>query len=251
MELNELQWWSNWSDATLYGENSYLLHSDCFNEYFFNRAGFLDCEAKTAEVAAIEREFANRALAPHFVVPESCNEVIASLKRSGYTSLDKMAVMMLGGPKFKTGQGVAAKRIDAGGIDGWCRTYLLSFYGETALLPYVSGIAGRLVDKREVALLAGMVGNETAGVVATFQSGGLVGVYCVGTLPKFRRMGVASALLEAANGLARSSGSRLILQTLISDSAEDFYVAGGFKRIYIKDVLRKEASSFTSASGGR
>ena len=40
-EFNEVSWWSNWADTNWPSRNAYLLFSKDFDEYFFNRGGFL------------------------------------------------------------------------------------------------------------------------------------------------------------------------------------------------------------------
>jgi ribosomal protein S18 acetylase RimI-like enzyme len=240
LELNELEWWSNWSEAKLFGPNSFLLVSDRLPEYFFNRAGFLECDGSdSAEIALIEDEFAKRSSPSTFVVPESCQRTIDQLKGSGYSQIDRMAVMALEEPKFRNVNGVAVEPLVSGNVKDWCRTYLLSFYGEVSLLPQVSELAMGFVKKPEVRLFAGFIDQQMAGVLATYRTEGLVGVYCVGTLPDFRHRGVAGALLSSASDYAESKGMRLILQTFFSDSMEDYYRARGFRRLYVKDVLQK------------
>jgi len=87
------------------------------------------------------------------------------------------------------------------------------------------------------------MGDETAGVLAIFRTEGLAGVYCVGTVPKHRRRGVAGALLSKAEAIAGNEGRRLILQSLASDVSARFYLERGFKALYCKQLLSKENSN--------
>jgi hypothetical protein len=56
-------------------------------------------------------------------------------------------------------------------------------------------------------------------------------------------MGVAGSLIHEASRMASAEGRLLILQTIVSDKMEDFYLRGGFSRLYLKHFMRREASS--------
>jgi hypothetical protein len=55
-------------------------------------------------------------------------------------------------------------------------------------------------------------------------------------------LGVAGSLIYEASKIAMAEGRLLVLQTIISDKVEDFYVRGGFRRLYLKHLMRREAS---------
>ena len=105
----------------------------------------------------------------------------------------------------------------------------------------MTGVARRLVRNRSATLLEARLDGTVAGVLAVFRTRRLAGIYCVGTVPKFRRRGVAGALLDRAAEIAASEGRRLILQTLKSDGVEDFYSKRGFVDLYRKTFLRRES----------
>jgi hypothetical protein len=65
------------------------------------------------------------------------------------------------------------------------------------------------------------------------------GVYCVGTLPDMRGVHVASTMLDFSNKLAVSEARKLILQTVLSDSVEPFYLKLGFRRVYLKELFAR------------
>ena len=76
--------------------------------------------------------------------------------------------------------------------------------------------------------------------MAMFRTRGIVGAYCVGTVPEFRKKGVATALLARARQIATEEGRSLILQTLNSDGVLQFYLRRGFEVIYSKKVLTRK-----------
>ena len=76
--------------------------------------------------------------------------------------------------------------------------------------------------------------------MAMFRTRGIAGAYCVGTVPEFRKKGVATALLARARQIATEEGRSLILQTLNSDGVLQFYLRRGFEVIYSKKVLTRK-----------
>jgi GNAT superfamily N-acetyltransferase len=80
-------------------------------------------------------------------------------------------------------------------------------------------------------------GSDVVGEMALFRREGLLGAYCVGTVPERRRAGVASEMLSYASAKADEQGLALVLQTFAEDHAEPFYLKRGFKTIFRKSVL--------------
>jgi GNAT superfamily N-acetyltransferase len=241
LELNEAGWWSNWATIKWYGDDCYALFSDAFREYFFNRASLLSCESAKVRVPELEAEFSARNLRPYLFVGDECRPALASMRASSYSTADKMSVMRLGSPSFKSSDGVTVAEAGPSDHREWARVYLESFYGDASLLPEVLEVLGRL-PRGSADLLVARVGGKNAGGLACHRSGGLLGVYCVGTLPQFRRRGVAATLLQRAAETARKEGRDLILQTLESDSVESFYESQGFRRLFSKRLMTKQAS---------
>jgi GNAT superfamily N-acetyltransferase len=67
----------------------------------------------------------------------------------------------------------------------------------------------------------------------------LMGVYCVGTLPHKRNMGVATFMMKKAEERARSVGCQnLTLQTIVSDGIAPFYLSLGYKIEFERNILR-------------
>jgi len=118
--------------------------------------------------------------------------------------------------------------------------YLRAFYGSEELTRTVKPIVASLLRDRAVTLLEQKVGGEVAGVLALFRTPGLMGVYCVGTVPEYRKRGVATSLLAKAGRMAASERRALILQSLASEGATQLYLDNGFEMMYEKLILEKE-----------
>ena len=242
LELNEVGWWSHWANVHWAGEASYVMLSSDFDEYFFNRAGFVDCGGGLEAIPKVEAEFEALARPCYFSVQEECGEVAAALESRGYATFDMMSVMQLDRPRFKTASGLTVLSGHEVGTAQWAAAYSLSFYDGLGKQDSVSLIADRLRMKPSVTLFTAEREGKTLGVLAAFRTPGLLGVYCVGTLGKHRSMGVAGSLIHEASEMAATEGRQLILQAIDSEKAEGFYARGGFRRLYLKKLMRREAS---------
>jgi N-acetylglutamate synthase-like GNAT family acetyltransferase len=145
--------------------------------------------------------------------------------------------MELETPSFKTNPGLTLEMGMQGKLKQWAEVYLESFYGDTKLMPAILKTLERVSRNKEASLLLATLKEKAVGVAALFRTPGLLGVYCVGTVPDAREEHVASSLLDFASTLAKNEGRRLILQTILSDSVEPFYLKLGFRRVYVKELL--------------
>ena len=169
------------------------------------------------------------------LVFDSCSEG-KELVSSGYSQVDTMTVLHAKGELGAGGVNVA----ESASAERWTRAYLRAFYGGEGLAGVVAPIVASLMRSRAVTLLEARVGPETVGVLALYRTSGAAGVYCVGTDPEHRREGVATGLLGRAKELASAEGRTMVLQTLDSDRALDFYIKRGFEKMYSKRVLERK-----------
>ena len=239
-EKNEVDWWSHWADVRWFGTNAWLIESDLFQEYFMNRGGFLQCDHAEEDFARMETFFARRGLAPIFFVQDGCTETIRRMNAEGYRAVDGMSVMTPDHISIVTNKDLRVEVASEAGLDDWSRVYLESFYGELRLKDAVVSITKSLgIGTHESVLLLGRIEGNPAGVLALHRTPGLLGVYCVGTLPQFRGRAVAATLIDAALGTGREEGRHVVLQTIVSDGYESYYRERGFKRLYSKTLLKK------------
>jgi predicted GNAT family acetyltransferase len=238
LELNEVGWWSHWGDVKWFNNNAWVLTSEHFPEQFFNRGGFIEC-GSSRDVEEMEKLFTERNLAPCFFVRESCAQILTHMKRAGYAEMDGMAVMTPRRPGLKeSGEEIQVSAVAGTALRDWVRVYLLSFYGDLSLMKPVSEIVGSVGDQPEVTFLIGTIEGEAAGALALYRTKNLLGVYCVGTLPEFRKKGVAATILCRAKNTAIAEHRRMVLQTILSDGYTGFYTARGFDTLYVKTLMR-------------
>jgi GNAT superfamily N-acetyltransferase len=238
-ELNEVCWWSHWGDVSWLGEGAYVITSASFPEPLFNHAtimgGFLDVDHFLQHALGRFREAGVR---PSFFVIDDPRFVPfrAKLEAAGYVPLDTMDVMAAGALEAKENGSMEIERV-VSDVHEWVSAYLRSFYGDGGPEAEVEGAAKSAINDKDVSLVLARRGKEVMGEMALFCREGLLGAYCVGTVPEHRRSGVASEMLSYAAGQADDQGLTLVLQTFAEDHAAGFYLKRGFTRIYGKSVL--------------
>lgn len=234
-----MRWWSKWARLRRRGDE-YLLTSEELPEPFFNRAGALTCKGGMRAARWAERAFSRAGINPTVTIFESCRAT-SSLLSSGYTMVDRMSVFESKGPVADGGG--EARTVASGDPKRWADAYLDSFYGGRALEGVVTSIAARLLEDKGATLFESSVNGTAAGVMALFRTPGLLGLYCLGTVPAHRGRGVATGLLGRAASIARMERRKLILQTLVSDGAAEFYRRRGFSEMYSKLVLERRLNA--------
>lgn len=227
-----MRWWSRWARLRWHGEG-YLLTSDGLKEPFFNRAGALACRAVAGALPWAERILRATGADSTFMLFEGCASA-RRLMESGYRKTDTMAVLAALPSKDKGEEGGVRVAKDP---DTWVSAYLRSFYGDEELAGAVLPVVSSIGHSRASTLLESREGGETTGVLALHRTPGILGAYCVGTVPEFRKRGVATALLARAGKIASEEGRTLLLQTLASDGALPFYQHRGFQLMHSKLVL--------------
>lgn len=243
-ESNEVSWWSNWAEVVWLSGDAYLFFSKDFGEYFFNRGGFLKVTSRAAGlIEEMEAEFAKRSLTPYlFVQSDSLNpQLLKNFANKGYRIADQMSVMEIEAPSFNVNRELTMEMGGAGKLEQWSEVYLKAFYGETGLSKKVLAVLRWVSKNVDASLLLASLGERPVGVLALFRSPGMLGTYCVGTIPDARGKHVASTMLDFSNRLAASEGRKLILQTVLSDSVEPLYLKLGFRRVYLKELFVRDS----------
>lgn len=242
-ELNEVSWWSRWAEVTRVNEDAYVLLSREFDEEFFNRAGFLRVPSDAGRsLGLIEKEFEKRGRTPNIFVRQDRNHprLLRALAGGGYRIADQMAVMKVETPSFVVNHDVELEVGLGDRLEDWATTYLMAFYEDKSHLKAVMQILRSVSEAKEVSLMLARLNDKPAGCLALFKSDTICGVYCLATHADFRKMNVASTMLDLSRRLAAKEGRKLILQTILSDSLEKFYLKLGFTRLYVKDVFVKD-----------
>lgn len=238
LESNELEWWSHWACAERVQEG-YLLYSREFLEPLFNHAGLLQPPLDPKGfISHVEKRYRELGLQASFFIVGGTQEyspVEQNLAGKGYRVVDQMHVMRLKG-SIRTKANVEVVVADRTMVDAWSEVYVASFGEDPKLLVAVKRIVASVVENPAVKLLIAKHEGTPSGVLALYTSGGVTGVYCVGTLREKRRKGVATTLLAHAAQHALKTHTELVLQTFESDGVVGFYTGLGFRRLHTKNV---------------
>ncbi len=145
--------------------------------------------------------------------------------------------MSLAHPSTERPTEVKCAFVGEGRAKEWSAVYLSAFYGEQSLFPHVLKSVKRALRGGKSKLLLAELQGKIAGGLAIYTQAGFSGVYCVGTVPELRGMGIARQMLAEASRFAQGRRTKLVLQTFGSDAVERFYLRLGFDLAYSKDVL--------------
>jgi len=239
-EQNQLEWWSKWSRLIWFTNQCCALLSSDFKEPLFNHSEILSPKVDVKLlIPKIEKVFQSKGLLSYFFVKDSFEyfSIREFLMARSYEIKDRLSIMEITSPYFKVNEKVEVKIIGKEGIEKWCEIYLLSFYEDMSLFEPTVRATKRAFSEEKTKFILARYENLPVGTLALYGTNGVNGAYCVGTLPRFRNMGVASAMLRFAHELSNREGKKLTLQTFLSDSVENFYKKRGFRRVYLKEVL--------------
>jgi GNAT superfamily N-acetyltransferase len=219
MEDNEWSFCSLWAKKIeLLPCGRALANEKLQGDYFFNRAAVEGCAAG-AELQ-VARKFWARGMDCYlyFRFP------------SNLPHLDTMHVLVSRRAKKSRGNVVQIGRQDlVKWVDVFCRSF-----GVPQWRSEVERIMEANFEKLE--LLLSYRGDVPAACAALYRKSGLAGLYCLGTLSRYRREGLAGSILAFAQRTTKSDGTPLFLQTLESEGLVHLYKKSGFVLSHKKQV---------------
>lgn len=239
LEGNERGFFSIWSDLIYIGSAKLFLNRKFPDDILFNR--IIEISARKNELNNIIDKaivyFKKAGVRPSVFVTDRSIEDYLVTKR--FKHIDDFNVMKL--KKFVLGEHRAAEVsiIDANTLAEWVKTYMASF----DIAPRFEQEVFRRSKtslKKGCTLYLAKIRGEPAGTLLSYYEDGVAGIYCVGTLPKFRGIGVASKMLEVAIKDSEKRGDHMqCLQNLEGDKVREFYELRGFETVFVKRVYRK------------
>jgi GNAT superfamily N-acetyltransferase len=238
MESNENGFVALWTDkvemecATLYANT--VMNDDPF----FNRLNVRCKESEMLERA--EREFTQMRVKP-FVHSLSNEKLKAELQKRGYVVYDTMSVLLHEGRyAIKHAPDISVERATSDRVGEWADVFCAAFDAEG----WKDEVWRRVHDAFDrMQLFVAYLRNSPVGCTALFESNSLLGLYCLGTLERYRGRGIATALLSVAAEIAKENDLKLFLQSFRSEGFVNYYVKRGFTQIYTKDIFTKVTTS--------
>lgn len=117
---------------------------------------------------------------------------------------------------------------DDRGADRWAEAMWRGFGGESDVSEHLRSRVRTMRNDRSLRLVTAGIGNQDAGTFLTVSDASILGVYYFAVLPRYRRSGVATAMMAEILRLARSEKkSRVVLQA--TPSGVPFYRSLGFE----------------------
>lgn len=236
MEDNENSFVALWSERIKLDCAVIYVNSVMPDDPFFNRVTDIRCEEFCSLLDSVEGEFENRNAKPfvYFIDNERLEEEL--LKRN-YVLYDTMHVLLYERYyELSHSPDIEIRRVERNEIQEWVNVYCLSFDSEK-YRNEVSRVITNSFDRVELCLA--YVGGSPAGCAALFEKGSFLGLYCLGTLEKYRKAGIATALIPRAAAVAKEMELQLLIQSFEKDKLVNYYVKRGFTQIYTKKIYGK------------
>jgi len=249
MEANEEDFCSIWADRLRIYKNVHLfVNKKMPSDYFYNRLNLCNAEISCEGLRKAELKFFRNNMDCYVYVHEKNAHSQMKLVRAGFSWIDTMDVLTLArepnlDSKHKDTTDVSVIRAKHADIPSWATIFCESFEIQDMQAEIKQRIE-RSFDKLILLISSACSGHsapQIAGCCALFVNHGIIGLYCLGTIPKFRGRGVARKLV--ANGFQHTSKydlDYLFLQTFESQDLSAFYSKFGFKLAYKKRVFEKK-----------
>lgn len=236
---NERGFFSIWSDLIDIDSAKLFLNRNFPDDILFNR--IIEISARKNKLDDVIDKaiayFKKAGVRPSVFVTERSIENYLVSKR--FKHIDDFNVMKL--KKFVPNERRVAEvfAIDANTLADWVKTYIASFDIAQRFKQEVLRRSKMSLNKG-CALYLAKVRGEPSGTTLSYHENGVTGIYCVGTLPKFRGRGIASKMLEVAIKDSEKRGDHMqCLQNLEGDKVREFYEKRGFETVFVKRVYQK------------
>lgn len=245
MEENEEEFFSLWCNSESRKDALVLWNRSFRGDPIFNHATRVVCNKK--EARSLVKQISNRLRAegvpPCFYVspltrPVEFGDLLVS---DGFHLLDQMRIMRFRGGAGNADKGITVEKVNESSVSAWAKIYMESFDIPPDWRDEVLKRYSIIVSDPHVALYSAIYRGQEVGCLALYSKGGVGGVYCVGTVPRWRRRGVASALIGRAVADSELLGNEILcLQTFDRDRLEDFYVLNGFRTVFARSIYLQD-----------
>jgi ribosomal protein S18 acetylase RimI-like enzyme len=234
MEEGEWGFCSMWTEAFEPFCGRLLLNKSLAQDYFFNRCSLNGCRDLDREIQKLRSIRNDQGI--EFAVYERSD----SLAKKDLALIDVMYTLVkpvteAAGPRLKGIEDLHYEVIEAGDDalrSEWGKVFCRSFE-----VPHWSSEVLRITNqdrfRETVSLKLARSGEKFVGCLAAHSHRGLAGLYCLGTLPEWRRMGAATALLRSTTC---EGAGQIYLQALRSEQNVAFYEREGFVVKYSKSI---------------
>ena len=242
MERNETAFCSLWTDHIRINNCADLfMNTRLTGDYFFNRLNpFVSRDPRAViEKAAIVCLKMGSDCYVH--THDLDSETQKSLLEAGFQCIDTMQILRNDLRKVSYDEDkICVVRVVWRSIPSWVDTFCRSF----DVLEWKTDVKEIIsLHLKKLVLLLSYVrisdtSAEVAGCAALFAKQGRLGLYCLGTVSQFRKLGIAKKMIGVSLRIAQQNQlkSSLFLQTFTKDGLVPFYEKLGFSLVYKKRV---------------
>ncbi len=235
---NELAYWAQLSEVYAWPEGVFFVHESHADPPV---NGVRDVRVSPGQEVSFAREarafFARRGRSAQLQVsPWAASQRLQeALTRAGWIRVEDITVMAADAlPELSPPSPHLSWRVaEAAEMPQWVSILVRSF--DLPESPaFTAALCRRFRQGTAVSYLAEWDG-QPVGCAQLFLEAGVVGIYAVGTLPAFRRRGIASALVEHLMRDAMAHGDLVCLQAIAGSAAERVYTRLGFRRLFAQE----------------
>ena len=235
MEDNENSFVALWSEKVELNCAVLYANSIMNDDNFFNRVTDIDCHEFGMMMDNAEREFSKRGVKP-FVHCFSNEKLRNELTKRNYVLYDLIHTLHFGNAELEILDNIVIKSANTNNIGDWISVFCEAFQSEKWNREINRAVIATL-DK--ILFYLAYYDTKLVGCVALLPTKGLLGLYCLGILTKYRGKGIGTALIAKAAAIASEKKLLLYLQTFMTDGLIDFYQKLGFTETYVKEIWSK------------
>lgn len=235
---NELAYWAQLSEVHLWPEGVFFVHDSLASPPV---NGVRDVQVAPGQELTFAQEarafFARRGRSAQLQVnPWAASPRLQeALTQAGWIRVEDIIVMVADTPPELPPRSphLSWHAVEAAELSQWVSILIRSF--ELPESPaFAASLCRRFGQGTTVSYLAEWDG-EPAGCAQLFRGAGVAGIYAVGTLPTFRRRGIASALVGHLVREGMAHGDYVCLQVIAGSPAERVYARLGFQRLFSQE----------------
>lgn len=227
LEENDSRFTSLWSNSIKLACGIVYENPRLQDDQFFNKLANVTCISQSMIDEAITHF--NKNNTRPFVYSLNNKELENFLQQQGFSKHDTLHVLI---KKSQVQNCNKVRKISDDEIPLWSEIFCESFYCHEWKSEIIS------ILQRTILHADYYVDDSNSGCTVLYQSDGILGLYCLGTIPSARKKGIASSIVEFACAEAASRNLQfLMLETYGRDNLRKFYSELGFEEVYSKEVF--------------
>jgi GNAT superfamily N-acetyltransferase len=226
IESNDAGFTGIWSDVVKMDCGLLFLNPKRADDVFFNKLSSVTCIDENMVKTSVER-FQKNHCTP-YVYLSNYPEFESMLEKKGFVYYDTQHALTKNTLPQKKSDAIKITHDTIGIWTGiFCDAYDCHEWSQT-----VSCILEKSLDSVDY-----FVDKSHSACVALYETGSVLGLYCLGTVPSKRNHGMASLLIDYALHEVHSRHLEfLMLETYERDNLLEFYSKLGFQKVYHKKI---------------